>query len=423
MARLLIIAPLAAFLAINLFFGWVAAVRPLLSIVHLVYDVNTRVFSLVFIAVGCTLLAARGDRARRHRAAAGLVVFGALLGGARIYATHVEPHWLDLREEVLAVPGLARPIRILHLSDIQSDAVGVWEGKVLAAARALDPDLIVNTGDLLHPIPPATIASELPKLTALIERLDPPLGKFTVDGDTDYWVRREDPEVVAGMRRLASEEVVLDIGPGEPAGGSTVPVAPRRDPGAGTRHAAALRAAPRETRAGQSGSAPPDRWNEAARPDQPATSPSGADPAGVSGLASPALEAQVQRIRILGLTLDHSASPDAARLKVGRWLRGVDPEDFVIVAGHRPDFAMGLQSLPVDLVLAGHTHGGQIRVPFYGPIVTLSKVPREWARGFRRIGTPWLDVSAGIGAEHTGGMPSIRVNCRPELVLITLAPP
>ena len=122
------------------------------------------------------------------------------------------------------------------------------------------------------------------------------------------------------------------------------------------------------------------------------------------------------------LTLGQSADPDAARIVVGRWLAGTAPGDFTIVAGHRPDFAMGLEGMDVSLVLAGHTHGGQVRIPFLGPPVILSGVPRAWARGFRPLGGGWLDVSAGLGCEHTGGMPCIRVNCPPEMTLITLEP-
>lgn len=359
--RLLILVPLAGFLALNLCFGWMAAVRPHLSVVHLVYDANTLYFPPVFLACGGVILALGGEPARRRRAGAAVIAFGALLAGTRIYATHIEPRWLVIREERLPGSGLPRPIRLLHISDIQSDAIGGWEERIVEEICALAPDLIVNTGDLLHPIPPATVASERPKLTALIERLEPPLGIYTVDGDTDYWVRQEDPESVVGMRRLEAEDFALEIG--STASADTPPGS------------------------GMDGSGVPQR-----------------------------------RIRILGLPLDLSASPEAARLFVGRWLREVEPEDFVIVAGHRPDFAMGMEKLPVDLVLAGHTHGGQIRVPFYGPPVILSKVPREWARGFRRIGVPWLDVSAGLGAEHTGGMPAIRFNCPPEMTLITLEP-
>jgi hypothetical protein len=83
---------------------------------------------------------------------------------------------------------------------------------------------------------------------------------------------------------------------------------------------------------------------------------------------------------------------------------------------------MGISDVPVDLCLAGHTHGGQIRIPLVGPIVTLSYVPRSWARGFREVGATRLNVSAGIGCEHAAELPSMRLFCPPEMTLIELRP-
>ena len=104
------------------------------------------------------------------------------------------------------------------------------------------------------------------------------------------------------------------------------------------------------------------------------------------------------------------------------WLDQSDPNDFRILFGHSPNFALGVAESPIDLCLAGHTHGGQVNVPFYGPLVTYSEVPREWARGFRRIGIPYLNVSAGAGSNRRHGLPPIRFNCPTEMTLIELVP-
>lgn len=91
-----------------------------------------------------------------------------------------------------------------------------------------------------------------------------------------------------------------------------------------------------------------------------------------------------------------------------------------IVIGHSPDFALG--RVDADLLLAGHTHGGQVRMPFIGPLLTLSRVPRSWAAGMNELpnGTKLL-VSRGIGLER-GHAPRIRFLCRPELAVIDLVP-
>jgi len=95
-------------------------------------------------------------------------------------------------------------------------------------------------------------------------------------------------------------------------------------------------------------------------------------------------------------------------------------DGFHVVLGHRPDFALG--SIDADLLLAGHTHGGQVQIPGYGPIVTYSKVPRSWAAGSTKLeGGRTLYVSRGIGMER-GHAPRIRLWCRPEVAIIDVLP-
>jgi len=79
-----------------------------------------------------------------------------------------------------------------------------------------------------------------------------------------------------------------------------------------------------------------------------------------------------------------------------------------------------------DTVLAGHTHGGQLRVPFHGALVTNCDLETARASGLHRHpadsrpGTPraaWLHVSAGLG---TSPYAPVRFCCRPEATLLTL---
>jgi len=97
-----------------------------------------------------------------------------------------------------------------------------------------------------------------------------------------------------------------------------------------------------------------------------------------------------------------------------------DNDDYHIVLGHSPNFSLG--DINVDLLLAGHTHGGQFTIPGIGPILTLSAVPRRWASGLTEINPgQFLLVSRGIGLER-GHAPRMRFFCRPQLVIINLSP-
>ena len=97
------------------------------------------------------------------------------------------------------------------------------------------------------------------------------------------------------------------------------------------------------------------------------------------------------------------------------------PDDrYHIVVGHSPDFALG--EIDADLLVAGHTHGGQVQIPFLGPLITFAQIPREWAEGETRLSKgQTLIVSRGIGMER-GDAPRLRFWCRPQLVLIDINP-
>jgi predicted MPP superfamily phosphohydrolase len=90
------------------------------------------------------------------------------------------------------------------------------------------------------------------------------------------------------------------------------------------------------------------------------------------------------------------------------------------LVGHAPDDALGMHR--ADLLLAGHTHGGQVRLPLLGPPITFSRVPRSWASGVSHLPTgATLVMSRGIGVER-GNAPPLRFLCRPEIVVIDLVP-
>jgi len=96
-----------------------------------------------------------------------------------------------------------------------------------------------------------------------------------------------------------------------------------------------------------------------------------------------------------------------------------DPEAFGLAVVHSPDPAPELVALGYDLVVAGHTHGGQVRLPGFGALVTNSPIPRWMARGVARVGTGFVHVSPGMG---TSKYAPFRLFCRPEATLLELRP-
>ncbi|MCD4728024.1 MAG: metallophosphoesterase [Pirellulales bacterium] len=117
------------------------------------------------------------------------------------------------------------------------------------------------------------------------------------------------------------------------------------------------------------------------------------------------------RLTCLGLQASYDTSPMAAEAGDDR---------FHVVLGHVPNFALGDGG--ADLLVAGHTHGAQIRLPLLGVVIVNCEIPRRWACGLSDLpGGGKLSVSRGIGMER-GFAPRFRFLCRPELVVIDLAP-
>ena len=95
------------------------------------------------------------------------------------------------------------------------------------------------------------------------------------------------------------------------------------------------------------------------------------------------------------------------------------PSEPLILLGHEPDFCDTVaQYAPVDLMLAGHTHGGQVRLPLMPPLF-LPGMGVKYVHGlFRLRGNTQLYVNRGLGTMHL----PFRLNCPPELTLLTLRP-
>lgn len=88
----------------------------------------------------------------------------------------------------------------------------------------------------------------------------------------------------------------------------------------------------------------------------------------------------------------------------------------VLVLSHNPDTVRALEPLPWNLVLSGHTHGGQIVLPGgYAPVVPVKD--RRFVAGLVPFAGRWVHVNRGVGTLF-----GVRINCRPEVSVLDLVP-
>lgn len=102
--------------------------------------------------------------------------------------------------------------------------------------------------------------------------------------------------------------------------------------------------------------------------------------------------------------------------QLDRPVRGT--QELRILVSHSPDQIVWAVDRDFDLVLAGHTHGGQIRPPVVGPIVSPSRFGPKFASGEFRVANTWMHVSRGVAGTHP-----IRWNCSPEITRLVLRRP
>ncbi len=111
--------------------------------------------------------------------------------------------------------------------------------------------------------------------------------------------------------------------------------------------------------------------------------------------------------------------PVTQRIDFERALHGINPQPLNILLIHHLDGLLKLSHHGIDLVFAGHTHGGQIRLPFLGPLVCETKLPRRFVDGLHNFKGMTVFVSRGLGA---GRSLFPRFACRPEAIFFELEP-
>ncbi|MCW2809605.1 MAG: hypothetical protein JWP61_63 [Friedmanniella sp.] len=294
--------------------------------------------------------------------AAQVALGAAALGTAGVaYASLVERHSFRLRRlEVPVLPAGAPDLRILHLSDLHMTPAEVRRQRWVAELAALEPDLVIDTGDnLAH-------AEAVPYVLRSLGRLLDVPGVF-VWGSNDYYA----PTFKNPATYLTRPSRV------------------------GRPHPVTL------------------PWGDLRE---------GFVAAGWKDLTHVATTVEVRGVRI------GFRGTDDAHLKL---------DDYAQVAGRvdrsQVDVALGVTHAPYrrvidamaadqhDLIVAGHTHGGQLCVPFYGALVTNCDLDTSRVKGLSQHTadgrTSWMHVSAGLG---TSPYAPFRFACPPEATLLTL---
>jgi predicted MPP superfamily phosphohydrolase len=129
------------------------------------------------------------------------------------------------------------------------------------------------------------------------------------------------------------------------------------------------------------------------------------------------LDVRDQTIRLLGVNC--SWDPAVATQGLDRALSTRPEPAFTLLLYHSPDIMPDAAERGVDLVLAGHTHGGQIRLPFYGAVFTSSVYGKRYEMGRYQEGQTVMYVTRGLGMEGLSA-PRVRFLCPPEVVMVTL---
>jgi predicted MPP superfamily phosphohydrolase len=242
-----------------------------------------------------------------------------------------EPRAFQVQELNLSLAKIppGREIRIVHLSDLHIRSFHNYFKRVAGAVQALDPELILLTGDYLE------LQRNLDAVRQFLELLQAPEGIYAVQGNWEYWARVEGENLRNHFARWWTTLLINE------------------------RYDLELREVP---------------------------------------------------LSILGL--DYPSSSDA----LNHLQQQTDPGRVNLLLSHVPAFNHEILDDRIDLILCGHTHGGQVRLPFLPP-PCLPRFSGRFVSGLYQVGpgTP-LYVTRGVG---TSVFP-VRFLCRPEITLLRL---
>jgi uncharacterized protein len=247
--------------------------------------------------------------------------------GCIAYAYFIEPYQLDVTEIDLSLPDIpasTKPITIVQVSDLHSDAQVRLEDKVAAQIERIKPSLILFTGDSVNSL------EGIPIFNAFAQRVSKVARTLAVKGDWDFAFDSVDVLVNSKLEVLGGFKII-----------------------------------------------------------------------------------EINGIKICVAGTDSGTSC--------RDILKMAPKGLpTIMMYHNPDgdVILNNDTSGIDLYVCGHTHGGQIALPFYGAMITQSIQGKKYESGLHKLGNAWIYVNRGIGME--GHFPRLRFFARPELTIFKL---
>jgi predicted MPP superfamily phosphohydrolase len=246
------------------------------------------------------------------------------------YGRDIEPNWLEVTHVRLETAKLRkgiRPVRIVQISDLHSEATPGLEEKLPAVIAGEKPDLVLFTGDAINS------PDGLPIFKRCLRRVAAVAPTFAVTGNWDvgFWGN-------------------LDL-----FGGTGVQV----------------------------------------------------------------LDGDARKVNLGRAELWVAGAAFGNEMHIRQALEALPARFFSVSLYHSPDAIEDSAAQKCDLFCVGHTHGGQVALPFYGALVILSKFGKRYESGLYRVGRTWLYVNRGIGMEG-GFIPRVRFCVRPEVTVFEL---
>ncbi|NCF65096.1 MAG: hypothetical protein GWP61_03925 [Chloroflexi bacterium] len=128
---------------------------------------------------------------------------------------------------------------------------------------------------------------------------------------------------------------------------------------------------------------------------------------------------EARQLALFGLDCTHHMAADASVLE--QLVQQATTDVPQILLYHSPELMPQAIEQELDLYLCGHTHGGQVRLPLIGPLLTSSHLGRQYVMGLYRHGCTNLYVSRGVGLEGLSA-PRVRLLTPPEITMVTVRP-